>query len=136
MSLSNRADYELFIYNLPQKYAHQIESYTVQIYSVSALTAKVEGEICFKNGLLLKIREYIDFRVHLIRDYSYTLFQGEKKIRWYDPQPHPENETLKSTFPHHYHEEQNIKKNRKPAQGISFEAPNLPVVIEDCIRLG
>ncbi|MEW5987949.1 MAG: DUF6516 family protein [Chloroflexota bacterium] len=53
----------------------------------------------------------------------------------YDPQPHPENPILAITFPHHYHEEPDIKHNRRPAPGISFETPNLPTLIADCIAL-
>nr|MBC8450537.1 hypothetical protein [Chloroflexota bacterium] len=30
----------------------------------------------------------------------------------YDPQPHPENPDLASTFPHHHHEPPDIKHNR------------------------
>ena len=54
----------------------------------------------------------------------------------YDPQPHPENPDLASTFPHHHHEPPDIKHNRRPAPGISFQAPNLPTLIADCIALG
>ena len=41
-----------------------------------------------------------------------------------------------ATYPHHYHEPPHIKHNRKPAPGISFQAPNLPTLIADCIALG
>ncbi len=34
------------------------------------------------------------------------------------------------------HDPPNIKRNRKPAPGITFTAPNLPQLIEDCIALG
>jgi len=34
------------------------------------------------------------------------------------------------------HEPPDIKRNRKPAPGISFTAPNLPTLIADCIALG
>jgi hypothetical protein len=43
---------------------------------------------------------------------------------------------LASTFPHHLHELPDIKHNRKPAPGISFDAPNLPTLIADCVALG
>ena len=29
-----------------------------------------------------------------------------------------------------------IKHNRRPAPGISFRVPNLPILIDDCIALG
>jgi hypothetical protein len=82
------------------------------------------------------VLEFIDFITAQIRDYSYTVFRGEEKIRWYDPQPHPENPALASTFPHHRHEPPEIKHNRQPAPGISFHAPNLPTLITDCEALG
>jgi hypothetical protein len=54
----------------------------------------------------------------------------------YDSEPHSEIPELASTFPHHYHEPPDIKRNRKPAPDISFQAPNLPALIADCIALG
>jgi len=80
--------------------------------------------------------EVLDFDAARIRKYSYTIYRGEEKIRWYDPQPHPETKALAATFPHHFHEDPDIKHNRKPAPGLSFDAPNLPTLIADCIRLG
>jgi hypothetical protein len=67
---------------------------------------------------------------------NYDVLRGEKAIRWYDPQPHPDNPALASTFPHHFHELPDIKHNRQPAPGISFAAPNIPALIADCIALG
>jgi len=43
---------------------------------------------------------------------------------------------MAATFPHHFHEEPDIKHNRKPASGITFSAPNLPVLVEACAQLG
>jgi hypothetical protein len=34
------------------------------------------------------------------------------------------------------HKPPDIKRNRKPAPGISFAEPNLPTLIADCIALG
>ena len=80
--------------------------------------------------------EVIDFRIGCIREYSYTLFYGDQRIRWYDPQPHPENPVLQPTFTHHYHEEPDIKHNRLPAFGLSFDQSNLNTLIQACIELG
>lgn len=49
---------------------------------------------------------------------------------------HPENSALKVNFPHHYHQEPDIKHNRLPAPGISFDGPNLATLIADCAALG
>ena len=43
---------------------------------------------------------------------------------------------LAETFPHHYHAPPDIKHNRLPAPGMSFQAPNLPVLVDECGRLG
>lgn len=39
--------------------------------------------------------------------------------------------TLASTHPHHKHILPNIKRNRIPASNMSFERPNLPVLIAE-----
>jgi hypothetical protein len=143
MTFPSRPEYERLIYGLPHDHP-EITRSTLRFYSTSALTAIVEGTVSLRNGLELRIVEALDFKAGHIRHYSYTVFRGQEKVRWYDSEPHPENPDLASTFPHHYHElpdptagsEQSIKHNRKPAAGISFQAPNLPVLIADCIALG
>ena len=105
------------------------------MYSTSAFTAAVEGDLLFKNGLRLRVAEAIDFHAGLIRKYSYTIYRGEEKIRWYDPQPHAENPELAETFPHHYHEPPDIKRNRRPARGIRSQSPNLPTLIAEIGRM-
>ena len=134
MSTFSRSLYETLIYSLVDQY-DEIVSSTLQLYPNSRTTGIVRGSIIFKNGLELRIFEYIDLSDGEIFEYSYTVYQGEEKLRWYDPQPHPENQALAETFPHHFHEEPDIKHNRKPSPGLSFEAPNLPALIADCIEL-
>lgn len=136
MPFPSYAEYEVLIYGLAERYPEQIKSSTLRLFTTSAHTAQVEGEIEFSNGLRLSVREFIDFIPEQILDYSYTVFRGDEKIRWYDPQPHSENPALASTFPHHRHEPPDIKHNRKPAPGISFHASNLPTLIRDCVELG
>ena len=135
MAFPTLAEYESLVYGLPDKYP-EIVSSTVRIYGASALTAAVEGELEFNSGLRLRVAEAIDFSAGLIRKYGYTVYRGEDKIRWYDPQPHPNVPALAETFPHHYHESPDIKHNRCPAPGLSFHSPNLPALITDCIQLG
>jgi len=136
MAFPARADYEALVYGIPESCPGQVQTSTLRLYGRSALAVVVEGEIQFTNGLVLRVREFVDFKQERIVDYSYTIYHGERKIRWYDPQPHPENAELAATFPHHYHEQPGIKLNRRPAPGITFDAPNLPGLIEDCLRLG
>ncbi len=88
------------------------------------------------NGLKLRVLEILNFKTERIQKYSYAVYRDGEKVRWYDPQPHPENLGLVATFPHHLHEPPNIKQNRKPAYGINFQAPNLSTLITDCLVLG
>lgn len=144
MALPTRAEYERQIYALPQDYLAVIASSTLRLYTRGPLTARIEGDIHFTNGLTLRVREFVDLRLARILDYSYTIWRGDERVRWYDPQPHPEQPALKATFPHHRHEppapsaesEMTIKHNRRPAPGISFESSNLGTLIADCIELG
>lgn len=135
MAFPSRADYEALVYGIPESDPEHIQASTLRLYSVSAMNAIVEGKINFSNGLVLRVKEFLDFKQERIVDYSYTIYQDEQKIRWYDPQPHPGNAELAATFPHHFHEEPGIKTHRSPAPGLSFHAPNLPALIEACIRL-
>ncbi len=133
MPIPNRSEYERLVYGLADH--PEVQASTLRLYSTSALTAIVEGEIWLLNGLKLRVLEVLDFRVEKIQSYSYAVYQEAEKVRWYDPQPHPENSALAPTFPHHYHEPPDIKNNRQPAIGISFESPNFTTLIDDCINL-
>jgi len=131
----SRQDYELLIYTLPQRYP-EITFSSLHLFTTSSGSATVKGSVRFRTGLELRVFETLDFVAGRISDYSYDVFRGEEPVRWYDPQPHSEIPELASTFPHHLHEPPDIKRNRKPAPGISFQAPNLPTLIADCIALG
>lgn len=135
MGFPPRHDYERLVYSLTEKHP-EILSSTLRLYTNSTTTGFIRGTIWFHNGLELRVFEYLDFSDGELLDYSYTVFRGEERVRWYDPQPHPENPELAATFPHHRHEPPDIKHNRRPAPGISFTEPNLPTLIADCIALG
>jgi len=135
MAFPPRDAYERFVYSLPATHP-EIQSSTLHLYTNSPTTCFIRGSIWFQNGLELRVFEYLDFSDEELLDYYYAVFCGQKRIRWYDPQPHPENPKLASTFPHHLHEPPDIKHNRKPAPGLSFQTPNLPTLIADCIALG
>jgi len=134
MSSFTRAEYENLLYTLTERYA-EVASSTLRLYTHSATTAFVRGIVQFRNGLELRVFEYLDLTDGELLDYSYEIFRGENKIRWYDSQPHPEDPLLQPTFPHHYHAEPDIKHHRLPAQGISSTVPNLPTLITDCLAL-
>jgi hypothetical protein len=135
MDRFSRLAYEHLLYTLPQQYP-EIASSSLHLFTISATTGLVEGSVRFRNGLELRVHELVDLSDGEILDYSYDVLRGDEPVRWYDPQPHPENPDLASTFPHHYHEPPDIKHNRKPAPGIRFTAPNLPTLIADCVELG
>lgn len=135
MSFPSRRDYERYVYSLAEQH-HQIQSSTLRLYSNSSTTSFLRGSVWLDNGLELRVFEYVDFFDGELLDYSYTVFRGAEKVRWYDPQPHLENPELAATFPHHRHEPPDIKHNRHPALGISFTEPNLPTLIADCMVLG
>lgn len=79
----------------------------------------------------MNIRERIVYHRLPIRTdwYGYEIWQGDKKLYWYDSQPHPHEQGLQSTHPHHKHIPPNIKHNRIPAPAMSFYQPNQPALI-------
>ena len=112
-----------------------IERSTVRIWSDSPYTGIVEGEVFFSNGIRLRLREELDFDAGLITSYGYEVYRREERLYWYDDFPHPNDLALASTFPHHKHVPPDIKRNRVPAEGISFASPNLPVFVREAEEL-
>ncbi|MCB9432655.1 MAG: hypothetical protein H6668_11795 [Ardenticatenaceae bacterium] len=127
--LSSLSDYSRLVAHLLNR-PGVIRS-TVTVWSVSPYTGVAEGEVFFANGLKLRMREELDFDEHFIASYGYEVYQGNEKLYWYDDFPHPNDPTLASTHPHHKHVPPNIKRNRIPAPGLSFQKPNLPFILEE-----
>jgi hypothetical protein len=92
--------------------------------------------VWFKNGIRLRLREELDFDAGLITSYGYEVYRGETRLYWYDDFPHPNDPTLASTFPHHKHVPPDIKRNRVPAPGLSFDAQNLPLILQEIRAIG
>ncbi len=134
MGLLSRSEYEHYLYTLLPQH-RQVDHCTLRLFTNSATTAVVRGQIELTNGLTVRVFEFLDLADETFLEYSYAIYDSEEIIRWYDAQPHPENPALKPTFPHHYHSPPDIKHNRQPASGISFNAPNLPAIINDCLAL-
>jgi len=107
MPTFSRTEYEKLIYSLAERYP-EISGSTLRLYTHCATTAFVRGSVYFQNGLELRIFEYLDLTDGELLDTSYTVYRDEEKVRWYDPQPHPEIPELTKTFPHHYHEPPDI----------------------------
>ncbi len=124
--------YEEFIYTLKQQYP-SIQKSTLIVIRRGKRTALVQGEIAFPKGYRIAIKERLSFdsgRI-VIESYGYELWKQQEKVAWYDSQPHPKDPKLASTYPHHKHVRPNIKHNRIPAPGISFDQPNLPFLIQE-----
>jgi len=128
--LDDIATYSAFVYALAARHPF-VTSSTLALAPIGATLAKLEGRIECRSGIHLEVWELIDFAAKRIRTYSYEVYRGDEKICWYDSWEHPKIPTLATTFPHHKHIQPNLRDNRVPAPGISFESPNLDVVLED-----
>lgn len=129
-------DYEEFVYTLPQQFT-TIASSTLVVARRGATIASLSGEVIFRNGYRLSVRERLVFEEGVLRivRYSYEVWRDQNQIYWYDPQPHPHIPELASSHPHHKHIPPDIKHNRVPAPGLSFLQPNLPFLIREVERL-
>ncbi len=129
-------DYELFLYTLGERYP-QIRSSTLTLVRQGATLGRVQGEVHFEQGIRLVVLERLVFdRLPLVIEaYGYEAWRESEKLYWYDSQPHPNEPALQSTHPHHKHVPPDIKRNRVPAESLSFERPNLPFLIEEIIVL-
>ncbi len=134
--LRSAEDYELFLYTLPDQFP-SVHRSTVTFVRRGSSLARVTGELYFAHDFRVIVRERIlSHRLPAMLDwYGYEIWQGEDKLFWYDPQPHPNEPALQSTHPHHKHIAPDIKHNRIPAPGMSFSQPNLPQIIREVENL-
>ncbi len=133
MPLSDVQAYGQLIYALPARYS-SIQRSTLVLATIGSTLAKLEGRLSFEGDVVLDVWELVDFEARRIRNYSYEIYQAGKKIAWYDPFEHPHIPELANTHPHHKHILPDIKQHRVAAPGLSFEQPNLPVLIEEIER--
>ena len=126
------AEYEEFVYTL-QSGSPSIVGSTLVVARRGSGVATLTGELLFANGYRLNVYEILtwDMGPVVIQRYSYEGWRGSDKLYWYDPQPHPNDPSLASTAPHHRHIQPDIKRNRIPARGLSFDQPNLPFLIDE-----
>ena len=129
-------DYELFLYSLPERFP-AIRRSTLTFVRSGASLARITGELHFDQGIRVIVRERLVYhRLPAVLDwYGYEVWQGDEKLYWYDPQPHPNNPELQSTHPHHKHVPPDLKHNRIPAPEMRFDRPNLPTIIDEVERL-
>ena len=125
--------YEYLIYNLKNEYS-QIQYSTLVLKRYGALIAEVSGTVYFEKDMHLNVKELIDFRKGQIKTYSYEVYSGREKQYWYDNQPHPDDPSLQSTFPHHKHLQPNVRHNRVPSPDIHFDQPNISFLIKEIIE--
>ena len=130
--LRSPEDYELFLYTLVEQFP-AVRRSTLTLTRRGASLARVAGELTFDHGVRLVVRQRIiyDRLPAVIDSYGYEVWQGEEKQYWYDSQPHPDDLALQSTQPHHKHMPPDIKHHRIPAPGLSFNQPNLPILIQE-----
>ena len=128
--LDDIARYSAYVYSLTERHLHVTDS-TLTLAPLGATLARLEGRIDCQNHIHVEVWELIDFAARRIRTYSYEVYRDGQKICWYDSWEHPENPTLSSTFPNHKHVLPNLRDNRVTAPGVSFESPNLDVILND-----
>lgn len=126
------SEYQHFVYTLQQRYVSVFHS-TLTVARRGRGIATLVGELHFSQGYRLVVSEILtwDDGPLQIQRYGYEAWRAGDKLYWYDPQPHPDEPALASTHPHHKHVPPDIKHNRIPAPGIRFDAPNLPLLIEE-----
>lgn len=130
--LRSPEDYELFLYTLAEQHL-SIRASTITFVRRGSTLARVAGELSFDYDLRCVIRERLlyDRLPAVIDEYGYEVWRGADKLYWYDSQPHPNDESLQSTHPHHKHIPPDLKHHRIPAPHMSFTQPNLPTLIEE-----
>ncbi len=134
--LRTAEDYELFLYAIKEQFP-SIRRSTLTFVRRGVSLAKIIGELYFDHEIKIVVRERVLFhRLPAVLDwYGYEVWQGDTKLYWYDPQPHPNDLTLQSTHPHHKHIPPDIKHNRIPAPNMSFNQPNLPKIVHEIEKL-
>jgi hypothetical protein len=123
-------DYENFVYTLKQRFPF-IHETSLVVARRGKRIATLQGEIIFDKDYRIVIKERLSFDEGpvVIENYGYEIWHHTDRIAWYDAQPHPKDSSLASTHPHHKHIPPDIKHNRIPAPNMSFEKPNLEVLI-------
>ena len=128
--LSSLANYSHFVYTIPDLFL-SVKRSTLILKPMGATIGELEGRLDFEDDISLRVYEVINFAAATLTYYSYTVYRGDEKLYWYDPQPHPDNLTLGDTHPHHKHVPPDIKHNRVLAPGLTFDQPNLPFLIRE-----
>jgi hypothetical protein len=129
-------DYEESVYTLKQRFPF-INWSTLVVVRRGKRVATLQGELTFSQGYRIAIKERLSFDEGpvVIEDYAYELWKKGDKLSWYDAQPHPKQQSLARTHPHHKHIPPDIKHNRVPTYNMSFTEPNLPALIREIEKM-
>ena len=128
--LSSLVSYSRFVYTISDRFP-SVKRSTLVLKPMGVAVGELEGKVDFESDIALRVYEVINFAAATLTYYSYTVYRGGEKLYWYDPQPHPDDPMLASTHPHHKHVSPDIKHNRIPAPGLTFDQPNLPFLIRE-----
>lgn len=133
---SSPDEYERFIYALQDLHPAILRS-TLVFIRRGRYFSEVQGELAFANGYRMTVYERLRWLTlpGEIAHYGYEIWHDDDKLYWYDSQPHPDDPTLAETHPHHKHIPPDIKHHRVPAPGLTFSAPNLPLLIAEITSL-
>jgi len=131
-NLARSSEYGIFLYSLANRFS-EIETLQISYYSIELNLFMAKGTIEFSSNICLTFHQVINFSKQRIVRYAYEIYKENKLLYFYDPQAHPDDFNLAPTFPHHKHVPPNIKRNRQPAPGLSFDKPNLPFLIQEII---
>lgn len=131
--LNSLGDYSHFVAELLNR--PTVRHSTIAVWSESPYTSVADGEVFFEHGFRLRVREELDFDAALITAYGYEVYRHDERIYWYDDFPHPDDQSMASTHPHHKHVSPDIKHNRIPTPGLSFTQPDLPTIIKEIEEL-
>lgn len=129
----SRDEYERHVYTLSQRHPSVAYS-TLVLHPLGRTLLELEGEVHFVENVKLRVYELIDLNEGQIMKYGYEVYRDDEILYWYDSAEHPTDESLKSTHPHHKHISPDIKHHRIPAEGLSFDRPNLSFLIEEIER--
>jgi hypothetical protein len=131
--LASLSEYSRFLAELLNQ--AEVLRCTVTVWSDSPYTGTGEGEVLFRDGLRLRVREEVDFAEALITAYGYEVYRNDDRLFWYDDFPHPNDPGLAPSYPHHKHVQPDIKHNRIAAPEVSFTRPNRPVLLDEIGRV-
>jgi len=123
--------YEEFVYSIADEFAFVKRSNLI-LKRHGKDWAELTGRLFFEKDYTLEAREIVDFSSeNFIRRYGYAVRKGNEILYWYDSQEHPNDPELQITHPHHKHVQPNLKHNRIPAPQMSFNRPNLRILIQE-----